>query len=158
MAAVGAPVTHSHSNNTISKQIDTLQKTDVSVDSEGIATVKNSKGTTRFQINLPLDSSAPHVNVSESLEDGLLWEPTVVNEKQAVQLNAGHPFYERVYNPNKENGTAIQGLDFLFWGLCEAEWAVMSQSEAEHMKAVRREVSRVVRQLALELPDQVVDV
>ena len=150
---VDAPDTHAQSNNTIKKNIDGLQRPQISMTGDNTAEVKNSKGTTEIQITLPLDSSSPHVTVSDTLDEGLLWEPTVVDTKQAVLINTGHPFYERVYVPNKGNGVAIQGLDFLLWALCEAEWAVMTDDEREHMQAVRREVSRVTRKLALELPD-----
>ena len=44
-------------------------------------------------------------------------------------------------------------MNFLLWGLCQAEWAVITEDEKEHMDAVRREVSRVARLLANELPD-----
>ena len=70
-----------------------------------------------------------------------------------MAINAGHPFYRRVYLANRNNGTAIQGMNFLLWGLCVAEWSVITENEKEHMDAVRREVSRVTRLLANELPD-----
>ena len=152
-ATVGGPATHGSSNNTIKKNIDALQRTDINMESENVANVSNSKGTTRIQIRLPEDPSGPHVTVSDSLDDGILWEPTVIALKQAVMLNASHPFYTRVYVPIQENGIAVQGLDFLLWALAEAEWAVMTDEEREHMKAVRREVSRVTRTLAQELPE-----
>ena len=91
--------------------------------------------------------------MQDSLDDGLLWIPTIANGEQAVAINAGHPFYRRVYLANRNNGTAIQGMNFLLWGLCQAEWAVITEDEKEHMDAVRREVSRVARLLANELPD-----
>jgi len=151
--SIDAPATHAQSNNTIGKNISGLQRPEISMKSEDTVEIKNSKGTTEVQITLPMDTTSPHVTTAESLEEGMLWEPTVVNAKQAVLINAGHPYYERVYVPNMGNGTAVQGLDFLMWALCEAEWAVLTDDEREHMRAVRREVSRVTRQLALELPE-----
>jgi hypothetical protein len=153
VATAGAPNTHRSSNNTIKKNIDSLQRSNIEMEGDNIAKVSNSRGTTRIQIRLPIDPTGPHVALSESLDDGMLWEPTVIDTKQAALLNAGHPFYERVYMPNHDNGTATQGLDFLLWALCQAEWAVATDDEIEAMKAIRREVSRVTRQLALELPE-----
>jgi hypothetical protein len=153
VATAGAPNTHSGSNNTIKKNIDTLQRTNIEIEDGNVAKISNSRGTTRIQIKLPLGPTGPHVSVSDSLDDGMLWEPTVIEMKQAALINAGHPFYERVYMPNHDNGTATQGLDFLIWALCQAEWAVVTDDEIEAMKAIRREVSRVTRQLSLELPE-----
>jgi len=148
---------HDASNGTIGKQYDGLTGTSIK-GVDGGAVIQNSKGKTRVHLTFPsLDvdvSNNPHVLVEESLEDGGLYEPTHINEKQAVLINGGHPFYQRVYSPNIiEGGTAIQGLDFLFWALCQAEWAVINNDETEHMHAVRREVSRVTRKLALDLPE-----
>ena len=145
---------HSTSNNIIGRNQDRLVSTTVTQTGDGKAKVQNSRGETTISISLvSSDTPGPHVVVQDSLDDGHLWRPTIVNGKHAVAINAGHPYYPRVYLANSNNGTAIQGMNFLLWGLCQAEWAVMTESEKEHMDAVRREVSRVVRLLANELPD-----
>lgn len=145
---------HTTSNKIINKQKDRLISATVTPDGPGQATVQNSRGQTTVSIAVADDQTpGPHIVVQESLDDGLLWTPTIVSGEQAVAINAGHPFYRRVYLANRENGTAIQGMNFLLWGLCEAEWAVITEDEKEHMDAVRREVSRVARLLANELPD-----
>ena len=145
---------HSTSNTIIGQNRDRLVTATVTPDGAGQATVHNSRGVTTISISVaPAEAKGPHVVVEESLEDGLLWRPTIVHGEPAVAINAGHPFYRRVYLANRNNGTAIQGMNFLLWGLCEAEWAVITEDEKEHMDAVRREVSRVARLLANELPD-----
>ena len=145
---------HSTSNRIIGQNRDRLVTATVTTDGAGQATVENSRGVTTISIGImPVDTPGPHIVVQESLDDGLLWRPAIVSGEQAVAINAGHPFYRRVYLANRDNGTAIQGMNFLFWGLCEAEWAVITEDEKEHMDAVRREVSRVARLLASELPD-----
>lgn len=146
---------HGTSNTIIGQNKQRLIGSTVTPDGTGHAVVQNSRGRTTISITvLPAEeSSGPHVVLAEGLDDGLLWKPAIVGGEQAVVLNAGHPFYQRVYLANRDNGTAIQGMNFLFWGLCTAEWAVITENEKEHMDAVRREVSRVTRQLANELPD-----
>ena len=145
---------HSTSNKIIGQNIERLVTTTVTPEGSGQATVRNSRGLTTIGISIVgSDTQGPHIVVEESLDDGHLWRPTIANGEHAVSINAGHPFYRRVYLANRNNGTAIQGMNFLLWGLCQAEWAVITESEKEHMDAVRREVSRVVRQLASELPD-----
>ena len=145
---------HSTSNKIIGQNLDRLVTTTVTPDGAGQAKVQNSRGVTTIAISIvDSDTPGPHVVVQDSLEDGLLWRPTMASGEHAVAINAGHPFYRRVYLANSANGTAIQGMNFLLWGLCQAEWAVMTEDEKEHMDAVRREVSRVARVLANELPD-----
>ena len=145
---------HSTSNKIIGQNLGRLVSSTVTPDGAGQATVQNSRGITTISICLvPSDTPGPHVVVQDSLEDGLLWRPTIASGENAVAINAGHPFYRRVYLANSNNGTAIQGMNFLLWGLCQAEWAVITEDEKEHMDAVRREVSRVTRLLANELPD-----
>ncbi len=149
---------HSPSNKIIGRNKDRLVTATVTPEGEGQATVQNSRGLTSISISVvPGDKLGPHIVVQDSLDDGLLWTPTIASGEQAVAINAGHPFYRRVYLANRDNGTAIQGMNFLLWGLCEAEWAVITEDEKEHMDAVRREVSRVARLLATELPDVEVD-
>ena len=145
---------HTTTNKIIGQNRDRLVTATVTPDGAGQATVQNSRGLTTISIGVvPGDTPGPHIVVQESLDDGLLWRPTIVNGEQAVAINAGHPFYRRVYLANRDNGTAIQGMNFLLWGLGEAEWAVITEDEKEHMDAVRREVTRVTRVLANELPD-----
>ena len=145
---------HSTSNKIIGQNQDRLVSTTVTPTGEGQARVQNSRGETTISISIVSnDTPGPHIVVQDSLDDGHLWRPTIVNGEHAVAINAGHPFYPRVYLANSNNGTAIQGMNFLLWGLCQAEWAVMTEDEKEHMDAVRREVSRVARVLANELPE-----
>ena len=145
---------HTTSNTIIGQNLERLVTATVTPDGAGQARVQNSRGLTTISINVvPSDTPGPHVVVQDSLDDGLLWRPTMASGEQAVAINAGHPFYRRVYLANRDNGTAIQGMNFLLWGLCEAEWAVITEDEKEHMDAVRREVSRVARVLATELPE-----
>lgn len=146
---------HNTSNKIIAGHEERLIGASVTAVGPGQASIQNSRGTTRVSIRIieGEDAGGPNVVVQEGLDDGLLFEPTIVNGHQAVAINAGHPFYQRVYEANRGNGTAIQGINFLLWGLCAAEWATVTEDEKDHMRAVRREVSRTTRVLANELPD-----
>ena len=53
----------------------------------------------------------------------------------------------------KSAPVGVQAIDFLLWALCEAELYAISDTEKEHMTAVRREVSRIVRELSKVLPE-----
>jgi hypothetical protein len=83
----------------------------------------------------------------------MLWRPGIVEQKNAVLLNAGHPFYQRAYAALTGTPVGVQAIDFLLWGLCEAELWAVSEDEREHMTAVRREVSRIARELSMVLPE-----
>ena len=144
---------HGTTNKIIGKNKNRLVSATVTTDGAGGGTVTNSRGMTIISLPLITGSVGPYVTVQESLDDGLLWRPAIVDGEQAVALNAGHPFYQRVYLANIGNGIAIQGMNFLLWALCQAEWAVITEDEKEHMAAVRREVSRVTRHLANDLPE-----
>lgn len=146
---------HKNSNTIIRENEKSVGPVTATPSGPGKVIVKNARGAAEITIRVPDDGQegGPFIVARSSIDDGLLWEPTIVEGKPSVALNVGHPFYERVYLANKENGTAIQGMDFLLWGLCQAEWAVMTESEREHMGAVRREVTRVTRLLANKLPE-----
>ena len=145
---------HSTSNRIIGQNQGRLVTATVTPDGTGQATVQNSRGLTTISISVvPGDSQGPHIVVRDSLDEGHLWRPTIVNGEQAVAINAGHPFYRRVYLANRNNGTAVQGMNFLLWGLCVAEWDVITEDEKDHMEAVRRHVTRVTRLLSNELPE-----
>ena len=149
---------HSTTNTIIGQNRERLVTSTVTPNGAGQATVRNSRGVTTIAVSIVTgESPGPHIVVQDSLDDGLLWRPTLKDGELAVAINAGHPFYRRVYLANRSNGTAIQGMNFLLWGLCQAEWAVITEDEKEHMDAVRREVSRVARLLANELPDVATD-
>lgn len=146
---------HSSSNAVLQNNAERLGKTLVTVLGENEARVSNPHG--QVVIKIPtlhgVPGGGPHVVVREDIQEGLLWEPGIVEQKHAVLLNAGHPFYQRFYLGNQTNPVAVQGANFLLWALCEAELFALSEIEREHMSAVRREVSRILRELAKELPE-----
>ena len=145
---------HAASNSAVSNHLPTLSRSTVTVTGPDEATVANPRGHVSISIPTIADvEGGPHVVVVEELQDGLLWRPGIVEQKHAVLMNAGHPFYERVYAALKDDPVGVQAIDFLLWALCEAELWAVSETEREHMSAVRREVSRITRELSAVLPE-----
>lgn len=153
-ATNSGPALHAASNSVLTNHEGSLSRATVTVTGQDQATVANPRGQVKISIPTIDDSNGgPHVVVEEELEDGLLWRPGVVATKNAVLLNAGHPFYQKVYSALRNTPVGVQAIDFLLWGLCAAELWAVSETEREHMHAVRREVSRITRELAVVLPD-----
>lgn len=156
--AIGvAALIHAGSNNVIHAQADALKTAALKeVDgSTGDVTISNKNGVTKLKIKLveQKNSGECHVQAVDSLQDGVLWEPAFIDGNQAVRINTGHPYYHKVYIPNKNSGVTVQGLDSLIWGLCAAELGNVSESNKRNFEEMRYEVSRILRKLVEDLPD-----
>jgi hypothetical protein len=152
--AANGPSIHASSNSLVGNQIDALSRTSVTVTGPDQARVANPRGQVTISIpTIPDVEGGPFIHVVNELADGLLWRPGIVEQRNAVLLNAGHPFYQRAYAALVEAPVGVQAVDFLLWALCEAELWAVSENEKEHMSAVRREVSRIVRELSNSLPE-----
>lgn len=152
-----AALMHAVSNNAIHAQAGNLKTAELEgVDgATGDVTVSNKNGVTKLRIKLveEKNSGECHVQPVDSLQDGLLWEPAFINGNQAVRINTGHSYYQRVYIPNRRSGVTVQGLDSLMWGLCAAELGNVSESNRQNFEEMRYEVSRILRRLADDLPE-----
>jgi hypothetical protein len=152
-----AALIHAVSNNAIHAKADNLKTaTFKEVDgSTGDVTITNKNGVTKLKIKLveQKHSGECHVQPTDSLQDGVLWEPAFIDGNQAVRINTGHPYYHKVYIPNKNSGVTVQGLDSLIWGLCAAELGNVSESNKRNFEEMRYEVSRILRRLVEDLPD-----
>jgi hypothetical protein len=152
-----AALIHAVSNNAIHSKADNLKTADVTeVDgSTGDVTITNKNGTTKLKIKLveQKNSGECHVQPVDGLQDGVLWEPAFIEGNQAVRINTGHPYYHKVYIPNKKSGVTVQGLDSLIWGLCAAELGNVSESNKRNFEEMRYEVSRILRRLVEDLPE-----
>lgn len=109
--------------------------------------------TTTIKILPPVDSKQHRVVPVDSIDGNLLWEPTLVDGDHAVSINRNHDFYLKVYGPNLENPSLIQGLDSLLWGLAEAELSTYNEETREQYEEMRNQVSRILKKLVKELPD-----
>jgi hypothetical protein len=147
---------HNGSNQILSLKSPELQGSKVeSVDEEAqTATLVNSAGRVTISISLipGEDTSKVFVRPRASLDDGLLWNPTVVDEHVAVDLNTSHPFYERVYLPARSD-SVVQAFDYLLWALANAELQVLSEAHRAALMDLRYDASKRLRALALELPE-----
>jgi len=152
-----AALIHAASNNAIHAQADNLKTaTFKEVDgSTGDVTITNKHGVTKLKIKLveQKNSGECHVQPTDSLQDGVLWEPAFIDGNQAVRINTGHPYYHKVYIPNIKSGVTVQGLDSLIWGLCAAELGNVNESNKRNFEEMRYEVSRILRRLVEDLPD-----
>ncbi len=148
---------HEASNKAIrAKEVDLKTAEIRVVDSDtGEVEVANRQG--RFRIKLPIASALrpDEVNVQtvESIDDGLLWQPAIVEGHHAVQINTGHPYYSKVYVPNLASGVTIQGMDSLLWALIEAELGATAEGTQKHFRELRYEVARLLRALVEDLPE-----
>ena len=153
-AAVG---THDSSNNNIHGKSGDLATAHVgAVDKEGNkAEITDKYGTTKITIKFsePSRPGELHVKPVDSIDDGLLWEPAIIAENQGVHINTGHPYYHKVYMPNRQSGVTIQGLDSIIWALSSAELGTVSETTKKHFNEMRYEVSRILRALVEDLPE-----
>lgn len=153
-----AALLHTSSSNMIQQKSSSLTTAAVSFVDEksGKVTVANNSGETTASVRMlnPDDIGSAHVVTATTLDNGVLWEPTLSkNKTTAVALNTGHPFYLKAYLPNKGNGTLIQALDYLLWSLAQAELNNINQSNNEAFEEFRIEVSRNLKKLVADLPD-----
>lgn len=121
----------------------------------GESQIKNKHGI--FSLKLPLSAAKRpgevFVQPVEGINNGLLFQPAIIERHRAVQINTSHPYYLKVYVPNINRSVTMQGLDSLMWALCVAELATVQDSTAEIFQDMRYEVSRLLEKLVDGLPD-----
>lgn len=148
---------HDVSNANIKSKEDELLMSDIVItDKEtGQVEVTNKQGTVIIKLPI-IDPSKPGelvVQPVDSIVDGLLWEPALIEMHHAVRINTGHPYYYKVYTPNLISGVTVQGMDSLLWALCEAELGTVNQATKQYFAELRFEVSRLLRRLVEDLPE-----
>ena len=148
---------HATSNATISAKEDDLKLAEIEVTNaaKGEVQIKNKQGI--FRIKMPVSTAAEKgaVNVQPvpSIDDGLLWEPCIIDGHHGVRINTGHAYYHKIYVPNLKSGVTVQGMDSLLWALTEAEISATTDVTRKHFKELRFEVARLLRNLVEDLPD-----
>jgi hypothetical protein len=148
---------HDSSNRNISSKEGEISTPAIkSVDQKtGEAQITNNKGAVLLKLAI-VTAAKPlevHVQPVPSIDDGLLWEPCLIDGHCGVRLNTGHPYYSKVYVPNLSEGVTIQGIDALLWGVAVAELNCVSDSTKGTFADLRFEVSRNLRKLVQDLPD-----
>ena len=158
-------VTHKDADNGIQRKESELIKAQITVDptakpKEGTAVVNVVNQYTlgdkplRIRIAIP-DKDDKGVNVipKDSLEDGVLWSPTIHNNHHAVMSNKSHAFYQKVYYPNRNDRNVIAALDYMLWALSETEWSVKTTGSNDQFIEFKCNVSRILKSLMEKLDD-----
>jgi hypothetical protein len=152
-----AALLHTTSGNAIHQKVGALKVARISEVETGTGQVEinNNAGhsTTRLRIVTTDEPGIVHISTAPSLDNGVLWEVSLVNGAAGVTLNTGHPYYPKAYLPNKANSTVIQALDFLLWALAQAELNNVSEDNRDAFEEFRIEVSRNLKKLVADLPE-----
>ena len=150
---------HDSSNKEISEKQSELNSPKITDIESNIATVDNEQG--RFKIKIKTENVEKpgqlHVKPVDSIDDGMLFEATLIDGHKAVNINSKHPFYQKIYIPNYDRNITVQGIDSLLWALCVAELSVTTDKTQNTFIDMRYEVSRILRKLVEDLPDPVLD-
>lgn len=148
---------HDASNNTIREREATAGGAKVNIvnPATGECVVQNPNG--QFRIKLPVGPAAKpgevFVRVVDSINNGLLFEPALIEKHRAVHINSSHPYYSKVYVPNLGKSVLIQGMDLLLWALSVAELTAYHDDTTKHFEDLRFELSRILSKLVEGLPD-----
>lgn len=152
---------HDASNTNINGKAKGVEQSKVTVDnpSTGEITVQNNYGTTTGKIRvIPMATNGQYrVVPAENLENGILWEPTIVESCHAVSINKSHEFYRKVYGPNIGNSKLVQGMDALLWALAEAELSTYNDDTKDQYEDMRIQVSRIIKKLVKDFPEPNLD-
>lgn len=152
-AASGA---HNESNKNISSKESTIRLAEVGTTwpDSNEADVTNKSGTSKIKIDVGTSvNNNVYIETVDSIDDGFLWIPSIINGNRAIKLNTSHDYYRKVYVPNINHGVTIQGLDSLLWALSEAELGTVNDATQNHFRELRYEVSRLLRALVKDLPE-----
>lgn len=158
VATGASALLHTPASNVIHQKAGALTKASVSdIDPvTGRVTVHNKSGATTATLRIidSMEGGSVHITTADTLENGVLWEPTLGRGgAAAVALNTGHPFYSKAYLPNKANSPVIQALDYLLWALAQAELNNINDETKDAFEEFRVEVSRNLKKLVADLPD-----
>lgn len=150
---------HAASNRNIENKARAAEESRVTVTENGSVEISNKNGTFVHQVSVRTTSKQGQYRVVpvETLENGMLWNPCIVDGKHAVEINQSHPFYTKVYYPILEQNVMVTGMDALLWALAEAEFSTYNADVKEQYEDMRIAVSRCLKKLIADLPDPEVD-
>ncbi|KVT85554.1 hypothetical protein WK59_11235 [Burkholderia ubonensis] len=148
---------HDTSNNNIRNREAAAggPKINITDPSTGEAEVENKHGKTRLRLTITSAKRPGEVYVQpvDGINNGLLFQPAIIEQHKAVQINKSHPYYHKVYVPNLNRSVTMQGLDSLMWALTVAELSTVQDSTASMFQDMRYEVSRILEKLVETLPE-----
>lgn len=130
-------------------------KVEVTDEATGQVQITNSKGTFSHRITIHHTDRPDRCRVIpvDTLEGSVLWAPTIADGKHAVEINMGHPYYQKVYYPLLGQNVTITGMDALLWALAEAELATFNDDTKEQYEEMRIKVAMTLKKLVADLPD-----
>lgn len=148
---------HEASNRSIEEKAKSVENSKVEVTDEttGEVQITNQNGTFKHRISIHhVDKPGQYrVIPVDSIDNGMLWAPTIAEGKHAVELNMGHPYYQKVYYPILTQNVLVTGLDSLIWAMAEAELSTFNDETKEQYEDMRFLVSKCLRKLVADLPD-----
>ena len=152
---------HDASNNAIRNKEAEVGGANVSINDPvtGDVTVNNPQGSFKMKLKITSASKPGEVFVqpAQDVQDGLLFEPALIEQHKAVRINTEHPYYHKVYVPNLNQSVTVQGIDSLLWALCVAELNATSDKTKDAFGDMRYEVTRILRKLVESLPEPRID-
>jgi len=121
----------------------------------GTTEIDNKYGKTRLTLTIASAKRPGEVFVQpvDGINNGLLFQPAIIDQHRAVQINTSHPYYHKVYVPNLNRSVTMQGLDSLMWAIAVAELSTVQDDTAAMFQDMRYETSRILEKLVETLPD-----
>lgn len=148
---------HEASNRSIEEKAKSVENSKVEVTNAvtGEIQISNSNGVFKHRITVHQTDRPDQSRVIpvESIDNGILWAPTIADGKHAVEINMGHPYYQKVYYPILEQNVLVTGLDSLLWAMAEAELSTFNEETKEQYEEMRFLVSKCLRKLVADLPE-----
>ena len=147
---------HEASNKNIDEKANGVEESKVTVTGKDEVKLENRNGTFTHHITIRSAAKAGQYRVIpvESLEDGQLWNPCIVDGgKHAVEISQSHPYYQKIYYPILAQNVMVTGMDALLWALAEAELSTFNSETKEQYEDMRIQVSRYLKKLIADLPD-----
>ena len=152
-----ANTAHDASNRSIEEKAKSVENSKVEVTDEktGEVQITNPNGTFKHRISIHHSDKPGQYRVIpvESIDNGILWAPTIADGKHAVEINMGHPYYQKVYYPILTQNVLVTGLDSLLWAMAEAELSTFNEETKEQYEDMRFMVSKCLKRLVADLPD-----
>ena len=146
---------HAASNQNIDEKAKSVEESKVTITGENSVELSNNNGTFNHTISIRSSAKPGQYRVVpvETLDNGMLWNPCIVDGKHAVEINQSHPYYQKIYSPILAQNVMVTGMDALLWAMAEAELSTFNQETKEQYEEMRIVVSRCLKKLIADLPD-----
>lgn len=150
---------HEASNKNIDEKASGVEEARVTVTGDNQVQVENQNGSFSHKITIRSTAKPGQYRVIpvETLDDGQLWNPCIVDGRHAVELNQSHSYYQKIYYPILAQNVMVTGMDALLWALAEAELSTFNEETKEQYEDMRIHVSRCLKKLISDLPDPEVE-